>query len=329
MLSLLLSAAPLTGAEGEIDPSFPRSRPVADSGPTRVTVMIYMVDLMKIVDAEQSFLADIVVVAEWRDPRLAGIWDELHMVDSSTVWTPRLQIVNKQELDLSLGDTVEVMPDGTATQRQRLTGYFRSPLDLRDFPLDEQRFQIQVVAPAVDQSELELVPDDELPTRSQPLSISDWSVAPARIVPFTLPAAAAGRTLPGLVLEFEATRQFSYYLVQVLLPLIAIIMMSWTVFWVDPSVIPARMSVVVTAMLTIIAYRFALGSMVPKLSYLTRLDWFLLGATMLVLLALVAVAATSYFVSHQRNRPVVLINRWSRVIFPAAFLALIGVLWLA
>jgi hypothetical protein len=329
MVLLLLgpSSAAAQSEKGEVG-QLPRSRPVDESGTTRVTVMIFMVDLIEIIDAEQSFLADIAVIAEWRDPRLAGIWDELHIVDASTVWTPRLQVVNRRQLDQSLGESVEVMPDGTVTHRQRLTGHFTSLLDLRDFPLDEQRFQIQVVAPGVDVAEVELVPDDEPPMRLEMLSISNWSVEPARIVPYTMPA-AAGRTLPGLALELEATRRFSYYLVQVLLPLIAIIMMSWTVFWVDPTVVPARMSVVVTAMLTIIAYRFALGSMVPKLPYLTLLDWFLLGATFLVLLALVAVAATSYLVSKGRERQVATLNRWSRFAFPASFLILVAVLWLA
>ena len=39
-------------------------------------------------------------------------------------------------------------------------------------------------------------------------------------------------------------------------------------------------------MLTLIAYRFLLGQSLPPVSYLTRLDYFLLGATILVFIAL-------------------------------------------
>ncbi len=46
-------------------------------------------------------------------------------------------------------------------------------------------------------------------------------------------------------------------------------------------------------MLTLIAYRFLLGGMLPRISYLTRLDYFLLGSTVLVFLALVEAACTS------------------------------------
>ena len=76
-----------------------------------------------------------------------------------------------------------------------------------------------------------------------------------------------------------------------------IVLMAGTVFWLDPSIIPTRMSVVVTTMLTLIAYRFMLANHVPRLPYLTRLDWFMLGATVLVICTLFTMAGTSYLVS--------------------------------
>ena len=36
----------------------------------------------------------------------------------------------------------------------------------------------------------------------------------------------------------EAKRKTGYYIIQVLIPLIAIVLMAWTVFWIDPSVVP-------------------------------------------------------------------------------------------
>jgi glycine receptor alpha-4 len=62
----------------------------------------------------------------------------------------------------------------------------------------------------------------------------------------------------------------------------------------DDSVVPARMSVAVTTMLTLMAYRFALGRLVPNLPYLTRFDYFTLGPTILIFLVLLLVAATTY-----------------------------------
>jgi hypothetical protein len=69
-------------------------------------------------------------------------------------------------------------------------------------------------------------------------------------------------------------------------------MMSWTVFWIDPTNGGPQISVAVTSMLTLIAYRFAIGSEVPKLPYLTRLDGFILAGSLLVFLSLIEVMLT-------------------------------------
>ena len=81
-------------------------------------------------------------------------------------------------------------------------------------------------------------------------------------------------------------------------------------------------------MLTLVAYRFLLGQSLPPVSYLTRLDYFLLGATILVFVALMQVAATSAMHSKDRADRAIAINRISRWAFPVAFLLLIaGSLW--
>ncbi|MFV2073735.1 MAG: hypothetical protein ACC742_13935, partial [Thermoanaerobaculales bacterium] len=42
-----------------------------------------------------------------------------------------------------------------------------------------------------------------------------------------------------------------------------IVFMSWVVFWIDPRHVGPRISVAVTSMLTLIAYRFLLGQLLP------------------------------------------------------------------
>ena len=101
-----------------------------------------------------------------------------------------------------------------------------------------------------------------------------------------------------------------------------IVFMSWVVFWIPPVQIGPRLSVAVTSMLTLIAYRFLLGQVLPPVSYLTRLDYFLLGSTVLVFITLVQVALTSTMSDEDRAARAKRINRASRWVFPVAFVAL-------
>jgi cadmium resistance protein CadD (predicted permease) len=72
-------------------------------------------------------------------------------------------------------------------------------------------------------------------------------------------------------------------------------------------------------MLTLIAYRFAVGSEVPNIHYLTRMDKFLLGSTLLVFASLVEVVVTSSLVSRDRLERARNVDRWARWLFPLTF----------
>src|SRR5712672_3341614 len=72
------------------------SRPSEGAGPTQVRVFFYLADLHEIAGADQTFHADVVVEAEWMDPRLAGRWTSVNSVPLVDVWNPRLALVNQK-----------------------------------------------------------------------------------------------------------------------------------------------------------------------------------------------------------------------------------------
>ena len=50
------------------------TRPASDSGPTEVTVCLYLIDVSKIDGADQSFTAELLILLSWHDPRLEGVF---------------------------------------------------------------------------------------------------------------------------------------------------------------------------------------------------------------------------------------------------------------
>jgi cadmium resistance protein CadD (predicted permease) len=110
-----------------------------------------------------------------------------------------------------------------------------------------------------------------------------------------------------------------HYILKVILPLILIVIMSWMVFWIDPSNAGPQISVAVTSMLTLIAYRFSVDSQLPRLPYMTRLDAFILYSSLLVFISLVQVVVTTNLASNQQATLARKIDRYCRVIFPLFF----------
>lgn len=304
------------------------SRPGAGGPPTEVRVLVYLVDLYSIASSDETFFADVILQAQWMDPRLQGKATGVAGISADEVWTPRLQLVNQLGITPSLPRIVEVNDAGRVTFLQRWVGRFSQPMYLQDFPLDRQQFRITVVSLGHPPSEISIVPmvDAARSARTDKLAIPDWDVGPATLV-VRAHEPTPGQTLAGVELQWEARRHVAYYAVQVILPLVLIVLMSGTAFYIAPSVLASRVSVAMTAMLTVIAYRFSLGASVPRLTYLTRFDYFMLASTLLVFLNLLAVIAGAYLDRIGRGGAVHTLDRWTRWLFPVVFAVVFVASW--
>ncbi len=317
---LLVLGAVAVPARGDFN------RPAPEQGPTRVTLAVFYLDVTGIHSAEQSFTANVYFEARWRDERLAHRGPAPVRKDLKAVWHPRLQAVNRRNLTRTFPDVVEIGPKGDVIYRQRFWGDFSQPLDLRDFPMDRQVYTIQVVAAGSTNEEVELVPDPEVPDGiAKVLSLPDWKVEKWNAETMPVPSLRDKQRMLSLAeFSFTAKRKAGYYVYKIIIPLILIVAMSWVVFWIDPKEGGIQIGVSMTAMLTLIAYRFAVGADLPKVSYMTRMDQFLFGATVLVFATLMEVIVTSTLARGERLELARRIDRWSRVLFPLLFAGVTG-----
>jgi hypothetical protein len=321
LLLVLLAAGSVLGSD-EIS----GSRPGAEGHALPITGALFLLDVSMIDGADQSFTADVFTMFQWRDERLASGNTGVRRMPLDSVWNPRIQIINQRRVWKTFDEVVDVTPDGTVTYRQRFYGQFASPLDLHDFPLDRHTFRIQVVTPGYGPEEIRFVPNNEGlgDGRSPEITIPDWSVGDFELRVAPLAVVPGGRQIAGLEGEFEARRHLGFYIGKAFVSVAIIVFMSWVVFWLDPVHLGPRLSVSVTSMLTLVAYRFLLGQSLPPVSYLTRLDYFLLGATILVFVSLIQVALTSSTIRGDGADRAMAMNRVSRWVFPTAFAALIA-----
>jgi hypothetical protein len=302
-------------------------RPAAEAGPTQVSVGIWIVDISNIDSAQQNFTADVAIVLRWKDARLAHTGTGLAHYTLDQIWTPRVGIANEtSSVVRKLPESVDVEPDGTVVYRQRYVGSFTQPLRLQSFPFDRQAFRIQFVAIRSRPDEVAFVPDEnwirdglqQAAGISQSITLPDWAVerwdAKASVYVLT-----PGMQYSGYVFEFTASRNLQHYILKVILPLVLIVMMSWSVFWTEPTNSSTQFSIAVTSMLTLIAYRFAVDTQLPRLPYMTRLDVFFLISTLLVFFSLIEVLVTTILDNNQQIARAKKLDRYCRVIVPAIF----------
>ena len=293
--------------------------PDAGSGsehvPKQIDIGIFVLDVFSIDSVDQTTWVDFIVRARWRDERLAGGPHAVRFLELENLWTPELQIVNARDLRETVNDAAAVTQDGTVTYRERHVGTVTTRLDLSKFPFDRHEVGIRVAATALGPNSLEI--REEWSGQAETLTIADWQIGRGNVQSSLF--GAAGRELPSIVYQFGAVRHTGYWVWKVMFPLILIVGMSWTVFWIDPAEIGAQVGTATASMLTLIAYRFALGSLLPRVSYFTGMDSFITAATLLVFMALLVAILTGRLAASEHGELARRIDLACRGVFPLTF----------
>lgn len=324
-----------TSVQSQVAPSGPctvprtltRTRPNPDGPPIKVEVGIFLIDVIEVNEVEESYGVDFTLSLSWRDPRLSaaergGSLDDCRL-KLSEIWHPQVDLINQRGLALSQNSDVDVSDDGTVRFSERLTGTLSSPLDLRSFPFDTQRLRIQLAS-------FEYGPEDvvfvvkEGRTGLEGIVVPGWEledvVSDAGVVPVQSGAGAHTRLDHIITLN----RRSPYYFWKFVVPLILIVLMAWSVLWLDPMDNRAAIGVSTAAVFSLIAFLLGLRQMTPRVPYLTQLDELVLSSTVLVFLALGKAVGTSRLVHNDRIELARRVDRVARWIYALALVFVVG-----
>lgn len=308
-----------------------RTRPEPRSEPTKVSVSVYVLDIEHIDDINQDFTIDVIINLQWHDPRLIHPHDlENHEITCiyklDEVWTPHITLYNLRDIKPILDKTIRVKPDGSVNYLQRYFGTLTAFLDLRLFPFDSQKLPIILLSTQYGPDKLKLVFNAKDTGHEKRFSIPNWQLHPGE--PTIGKVTARSDHIPDTAEDYAkfeysyyAKRDLTYYIWKVIIPMTLIVLMSWTVFWVNPRQIEAEIGLSATTILTLIAFLFNLNSLLPRIPYLTKLDFFILFSLILVFLSFLEVIITCSMAISGKLKLAIYIDRACRVAFPLLYLA--------
>jgi len=298
-------------------------RPDPPGTATMITVGVYLSDINSIDDARQEYSVDIFVKIEWNDPRLALPEDErsgqTRIFSLEDIWWPRGLIINDRGTSPQLPLVANIDPHGKVTYRQRRWGTLAADLKFQEFPFDSQRLEIDVAFYQYSPDEIGFSSDSGIMGDEGTFSAEGWRF---RILEPTFGEARVPSqeiVRPRLTFAIEAVRNSDYYLLTMVLPMSLIVFMAWTAFWLQPNIVNPRLGISTAAIFSLIALGVSIRLGLPRISYLTRADWFAIGCTILVFLSLgVSVTVIRWGHGDQMGRALRL-NRIGRWIYPLLF----------
>ena len=105
-----------------------------------------------------------------------------------------------------------------------------------------------------------------------------------------------------LDIEITIKRNWEHYVYKVMLPVFLILCVAWFVLWIPTHKYEARLNTSIIALLALIAYNFVFQDDIPKLEYLTDLDWFILLSYIFCCIPVFSSIAFSKFISKNQKK---------------------------
>jgi hypothetical protein len=128
----------------------------------------------------------------------------------------------------------------------------------------------------------------------------------------------------------KVDRESGFYVWKILVPLVLLVAISWSVFWMSGESLAARIGILFTGILAVVAYQFVINAVLPKVTYFTLWDTLLLLLSF-VLMALTVAVNVVQAVLRIRGRAERAneIDATARVAFPVTYVAGLAVFLLA
>jgi hypothetical protein len=218
---------------------------------------------------------------EWTDPALAFSPDTCQC--KSKVYTEKefdsfLADVKGRWPDFTLFDqqgnrwvqnrVVVLEPDGSAIYFERFSTNLQVDFDFRRFPLDVQQFRIRI--DSLYPQDFYYFSDLEGFSEISPEHGEDEFIITGFDTEISSEQGSAGSLNSRFSFLYEAPRHLNYYILQVFVPILLIVLISWWTFFLKDYT--QRIEVAAGNVLLFIAFSFSLAENYPRLGYMTFMD---------------------------------------------------------
>ncbi|CAH1245290.1 GLRA3 [Branchiostoma lanceolatum] len=288
-----------------------------------VEVQLYVSSISSVSEASMDYILNFFLRQRWNDPRLSytDFKSSLTLGTSTLaeIWIPDISFKNGKGAAYREGGDhntlLRISPQGDILLSQKMALLLSCPMDFRMFPFDTQSCGIQMESYGHTTEELVLEwakPEMEidLSIRLPEFELKQWGTR-----------RCDNQVLTGnyscTEAYFKLVRRFGYYLIQAYIPSILLVIISWLTFWINPDVVPARISLGITTVLTSTTLTaFSHGS-TPRNSYIRAIDIWMLACSVFVFAALVEFSVSHYIFRRQTKFSKIVRSVFCRNKFPS------------
>ncbi|KAL5011788.1 hypothetical protein ScPMuIL_010339, partial [Solemya velum] len=249
--------------------------------PTNVTVQLWILTIHSVRESSMDFSADVFLRQTWKDTRLKFLNTSVNNtleLDSKLmekVWVPDIYFSNEKEAkvhDVTVPNKLmHLRPDGSVFYSIRISLTLTCEMYLHKYPLDSQECSFEIESYSYTIDNVNFFWNTETNAVQRPKT--DTSQFEIDTIQIEKCAKNYGeRKFAYLRASMKLTRNMGYYLVQIFVPSVLIVSLSWVSFWLDMEAVPARISLGVLTVLTMTTQSSGARESLPRVSYVKAID---------------------------------------------------------
>ncbi|XP_048778751.1 cys-loop ligand-gated ion channel-like isoform X2 [Ostrea edulis] len=256
----------------------------------KVQICVQFFKVGEIDTLKEQFTADVIVKAKWREPTLDGQNKTSESIEFNKLWNPKLYIEN------SLGDPKEQIRyrllyndkgEAFVTEKRVIKGTFMENLELDDFPFDVQDLTITVASelPSYEVELIEDLDDHHVVNKQSFVDEQEWHLymhTECSRRDLVIDQADNSVRRSALSVKCRAARRPGYFVWNIFLVTFLICTLAFATFSVKKTLPQNRLQLSFTLVLTAVAFKSVVNSSLPRISYLTYMDKYLLAAMIML-----------------------------------------------
>uniref|UniRef100_A0A8D0D4C0 Glycine receptor, alpha 3 n=1 Tax=Sander lucioperca TaxID=283035 RepID=A0A8D0D4C0_SANLU len=277
--------------------------------PVNVSCNIFINSFGSIAETTMDYRVNIFLRQQWNDPRLAYAEypdDSLDLDPSmlDSIWKPDLFFANEKGAHFHEVTTdnklLRIFKNGNVLYSIRLTLTLSCPMDLKNFPMDVQTCIMQLESFGYTMNDLIFEWQENGPVQvAEGLTLPQFILKDESDLRYCTKHYNTGK-FTCIEVRFHLERQMGYYLIQMYIPSLLIVILSWVSFWINMDAAPARVALGITTVLTMTTQSSGSRTSLPKVSYVKAIDIWMAVCLLFVFSALLEYAAVN-FVSRQHK----------------------------
>lgn len=293
---ILWSFVILSGYEGRAESQYV-SPPNQDT-PTEVEIVLYVLDILSIDTPSQTFEVKAFIDLKWKDERLAfdpkeiGIESKIFEDAGAKqklieIWWPDINIVNEHGPPVIDNRELIIAADGTVEYKLLIEVQLFFRPDLAQFPFDIQTFPIKIQSFSFDETILVFKMHEKATYLSNDLYLNEWDLVASHAEIVRRQELRSDKKLSEFLLTITLRRKPHFYIWKIFAPLMLILMVSWSIFWMSDEPLSSRVNIAIVGLLTAVAFSFVFLGHLPRVSYLTFMDVIVTGTYFFLVLNVV------------------------------------------